>query len=308
MPSLEERKQRQVGAAPVAARWPRGRLRPVVISAAALHLLALAAVIVAPVWWPWVLGALAAVHLLLAAVGLWPHSGLLGPNITRLPATAAARGEIALTFDDGPDPEVTPAVLDILEAHGVHATFFCIGEQVLRHPAICREILRRGHAVESHSQRHQHTFSLLGPQGYRRELIAAQRTFRRVAGREPDFFRAPAGLRNLFLEPALLESGLRLVSWTRRGYDTRERRPEKVLRRLRRGLAAGDILLLHDGQGARTRDGRPVVLDVLPQLLNDIRRSGLVSVTLRDAHAGEPTVMPECAGGGQQGIVRSSAG
>ena len=116
-----------------------------------------------------------------------------------------------------------------------------------------------------------------------REIARAQARLADVAGDAPRFFRAPAGLRNPFLAPVLDRLGLRLVSWTRRGFDTVRREPAGVLARLGDGLAAGDILLLHDGNAARTRGGRPVVLEVLPALLERMRAARLRPVTLADA-------------------------
>jgi len=106
---------------PVPTLW---RPTPLLVFSILLHIAAAMAVLVAPTLWRWALGAVLANHALLTAIGLWPRSRLLGPNLTRLPAAAAARGEVALTFDDGPDPRVTPQVLDILAAHGVRAKFF----------------------------------------------------------------------------------------------------------------------------------------------------------------------------------------
>src|SRR5487761_2688661 len=186
----------------------------------ALHLLALIGVIAEPAQWRWALGAVLADHALLALLGLWPRCRWLGPNWTQLPAASTARNEIALTIDDGPDPAVTPQVLDILDRHAAQATFFCIGEKAARYPDLCREIARRGHAVENHSQHHRHHFALLGRAGLMRELQAAQDTLAAIAGRRPAFFRAPAGLRNPFLDPVLARLGLRLVSWSARAYDT----------------------------------------------------------------------------------------
>ena len=100
--------------------------------------------------------------------------------------------------------------------------------------------------------------------------------------------RAVAGLRNPFLEPILARHGLQLASWTRRGYDPRNADPAQVLARLTRGLAAGDILLLHDGHGATTAAGQPVVLAVLPPLLAALRARGLKPVTLDAACAPAP--------------------
>ena len=251
-------------------------------ASAALHVAAGAAALLAPAAWPWALGAVAANHLALTAGGLWPRSRWLGRNWTRLPDEAAARHEVAITIDDGPDPAVTPAVLDLLDAHGVRATFFVIGEAVQRHPALAREIARRGHGVQNHSDRHSHAFSLLGPRAMAREIGAAQARIGDAVGVAPCWFRAPAGLRNPFLAPVLDRLGLELVSWTRRGYDTARGDPARVLARLGRGLGAGDILLLHDGHSARGPGGEPVVLAVLPALLERVARQGLRPVTLAE--------------------------
>ena len=251
----------------------------------ALHGLALAAVIAEPAQWRWALGAVAINHLLLTAVGLWPRSTWLGPNWSRLPATATARNEIALTIDDGPDPLVTPQVLDILDRHAAQATFFCVGEKAARYPELCREIIRRGHAVENHSQHHRHTFSLLGPRGFRRELEAAQHTLSQITGQRPVFFRAPAGLRNPFLDPVLAQLGLTLASWSARGFDTRIGDAERVKHALLHELRAGAILLLHDGNAARTPQGVPVILNVLPAVLESAAAAGLNFVSLRNAHS-----------------------
>ena len=248
-----------------------------------LHVLALAAVIAAPAQWRWALGAVLANHALLVLLGLWPRSHWLGPNWTRLPAAATARNEIALTIDDGPDPVVTPQVLELLDRYAAQATFFCIGEKAARHPDLCREILRRGHAVENHSQHHRHHFSLLGRSGITRELQAAQDTLTTITGQRPLFFRAPAGLRNPFLDPVLARLGLRLANWSARGFDTRTGDGERVKNKLLRGLRAGAILLLHDGNAAHTPGGIPVILEVLPAVLAAAKAANLRFVTLRHA-------------------------
>jgi peptidoglycan/xylan/chitin deacetylase (PgdA/CDA1 family) len=248
-----------------------------------LHLLALVAVIAEPVRWRWALGAVLANHMLLMLAGLWPRSHWLGPNWTRLPDAAIARNEITLTIDDGPDPIVTPQVLDMLDRYAVRASFFCIGEKAARHPGLCREIVRRGHTVENHTQHHRHHFALSGRSGLMRELQAAQDTLAAITGQRPLFFRAPAGLRNPFLDPVLTKLGLRLVSWSARGYDTRTGDAGRVKQRLLHGLRAGAILLLHDGNAARTPDGIPVILDVLPAALAAASSANLRFVTLRQA-------------------------
>jgi peptidoglycan/xylan/chitin deacetylase (PgdA/CDA1 family) len=257
---------------------------PLILAAILAHLAAIVAVVVDLAYWPWTLAIIVLAHLALTAAGLWPRSRLLGPNWVRLPPEAAARGEIALTIDDGPDPEVTPATLDILERHHVRATFFCIGERARAHPELINEIVNRGHAVENHSHHHRHHFSFFGPRRMREDIAAAQDILGKLSGQTPRFFRAPAGLRNPLLEPVLVRLGLTLVSWTRRGFDTRETRADIVLARLARQLAAGDILLLHDGHAARDAHGQPVILAILPPLLDTIARAGLKPVTLASCH------------------------
>ncbi len=261
---------------------PRWRPSPLLVASGAIHLSAAAALIARPHTWPWALGALAINHLALAGAGLWPRSQLLGSNWTHLPGREGISG-VAITIDDGPDPDVTPQVLAQLDAERASATFFCIGERVLRYPDLAQEIVRRGHAIENHSQRHHHNFSLLGPASMYAEVAKAQECILRVTGSRPLFFRAPAGLRNPFLDPVLLRLELQLASWTRRGFDTVSTDAAAVLRRLAGPLQGGDILLLHDGHAARGRDGRAVILDVLPRLFAALKSRGLKSVTLRSA-------------------------
>jgi peptidoglycan-N-acetylglucosamine deacetylase len=256
----------------------------VIAASMGLHGAALVSFGTHPELWPWALGAVAANHAVLTALSILPRSGLLGPNMHRLPPESARRGEIAITFDDGPDPEVTPRVLDLLDAHGARASFFCIAENAARHPALCREIVRRGHAVENHSRHHRYTFALRGMAGMRAEIETAQAILTELCGRPPRFFRPPAGVRNPFLDPVLHALGLRLVSWTRRGFDT-VHRPGYVAWHLLRGVAAGHILLMHDGNSARSASGEPVVLDVLPRVLEAARARNLRPVALHQAVA-----------------------
>lgn len=269
--------------------------RPALLAkaSAVCHLGAGVTVAAAPAAWPWALGAVTLNHAVITVSGLLPRSNWLGDNIVRLPAAAAQRHEVSLTLDDGPDPAVTPAVLDLLDVHHARATFFCIAENARRHPALCREIVRRGHSVQNHTEHHSHNFSFLGGAGFAREIGQAQDTLAQITGELPRFFRAPAGLRNPFLGPVLQRLELQLVSWTRRGFDTVQRQPARVLDKLGKGLAAGDILLLHDGNAARTADGEPVVLQVLPALLQRFAQHGLRAVTLAEAMPAPPSEASE---------------
>jgi peptidoglycan/xylan/chitin deacetylase (PgdA/CDA1 family) len=244
----------------------------------AAHGLGAAAVVVAPEGWRVVVAALLANHAVIGVSGMWPQSRLLGPNLVRLPEPPKAK--VALTFDDGPDPQVTPGVLDILDSHRAKATFFCIGRRVEAYPALAMEILARGHAVENHSYSHPFTFAFGATRSMEREVLGAQHAIERATGRRPRFFRAPVGIRNPWLEPCIAKAGLSLVSWTRRGFDAVSRDPEAVTRRILRGLRAGDILLLHDGGVARNAAGRPVVLEALPRVLDALAARSLTSAAL----------------------------
>ncbi len=244
---------------------------------AGLHAGAVIALLARPQWWPWILAAVFLNHVLLALIGLWPKSRWLGANMLRLPDTAAGRNEIALTFDDGPDPDLTPRVLDILDSHRAKASFFVIGDKAAAHPELVREIARRGHSIENHSQTHSNVFGFFAWGALRKDIGAAQDIIAGITGQSPGFFRSPMGIRNPLVDPVVVQLGLRYVTWTRRGFDTVARDPAVVLKRLTRGLAAGDILLLHD---RRTRNQRAMVLEVLPALLEKIAAAGLKPVSL----------------------------
>jgi peptidoglycan-N-acetylglucosamine deacetylase len=248
-------------------------------ASAALHVGAIAGLSVG-VLWPWSLCLVLTNHAILTVAGLWPRSTLLGENIRCLPQAACDANQVAITIDDGPDPHVTPLVLDLLDSFKAKASFFCIGSAVLAYPELACEIIRRGHSIENHSYTHRHYFSLMGMSALRREISKAQDAIAQVTGYTPLYFRAPAGLRNPFLDPVLHSLNLKLVSWTRRGFDTVTNDPEKILARLGNGIAAGDILLLHDGNSAKTQADQPVVLEVLPKLLIALQSHGLHPVAL----------------------------
>lgn len=263
-----------------AGRW---RPSPLITASVGVHGAALATLAASPRSWGMALTAILGNHLVIGGAGMFPRCGWLGPNLTRLPA-ASAHGElVALTFDDGPDPEVTPAVLDLLSAAGARATFFCIGQRAAQHPRLVAAIRAGGHGVENHSYGHPHSFALRGPRSMKQEILKAQDAIEQSGGGRPRFFRAPAGIQNPWLDGVLANAGLSLVSWTRRGFDTVARDGSRVTARLTHGLGAGDILLLHDGSSARGLSGRPVVLEVLPRLLEEMNRKGLRSEALHAA-------------------------
>lgn len=258
------------------------RPSPAIKTSAVLHLGAVAALGLG-VAWPWAVGTLVANHVLLTAAGLWPRSMMLGANMRHLSPEASAARQVTVTIDDGPNPQVTPAVLDILDAANAKASFFCIGRAVETYPLLAREIVIRGHSIENHSYTHSHHFSLMGFNALKTEISKTQDVIFQTTGYKPRYFRAPAGLRSPLLDPVLQNLNLELVSWTRRGFDTVTQDPDKVRERLEHKLKAGDILLLHDGNCAITSTGQPVILEVLPKLLAKLQNSGLQAVSLNYA-------------------------
>ncbi len=271
-----------------------GRWRPVPLGWASLawHGFCLLALLWHPAGWAYWLALLALNHVLLTLLVFLPRNHWLGRTLTRLPAEAVARRQIALTFDDGPDPEVTPQVLDLLDRHGARASFFCIGHRVRQHPELVREMAARGHTVENHGDAHSPVFALWGMARMRHDLLAMQQALHDAGLPPARFFRPTAGFRNPMLDPVLARTGLQLAMWTRRSFDTRDGDATHVLARLTRHLAAGDILLLHDGNSARTPQGRPVVLEVLPQLLQRLQDEGLQPVHLQQAFSLKQNTSP----------------
>lgn len=160
---------------------------------------------------------------------------------------ATARREVWLTIDDGPDPDDTPRILELLAAQGARATFFAIGENAARHPGIIRAIVAAGHEVGHHTQTHPAgSFWHASPARVARELDAGLETLRR-AGARPTRFRPPAGIKNLWLGPALRARGLTGVGWSARGLERRRGGVEAVADRALHQVGPGSILLLHEG-------------------------------------------------------------
>lgn len=262
------------------ARVLTGAWRPpaLILASMALHGAALGSVAALPQAWPWALGAVLANHLLLTALTLFPNGQLLGRSLCRLPPQQAG-GHVALTFDDGPDPEVTPLLLALLERYDARATFFCIGERAARYPELVQEIVARGHTIGNHTMHHPGWFALLGPGGQRREWQDAENVLQRL-GVESRLARAPLGLRSPISDLALHRCRLRHVGWSQRGFDTRCGDPALVLARITRRLREGDIILLHDANAELDAHGVPVCLSVLERLLPLLASRALSSIRL----------------------------
>lgn len=242
-------------------------------------MIALFLIMVIPERWELALSLLLGNFFIVGFLVMCPRCMFLGANIVRLPGPAIGRKEVALTFDDGPDVRVTPLVLDLLDRFKVKASFFCIGEKADAHPELLEEIIKRGHSVENHSYHHRNLFAFYSSSALKIEIISTQKTFSKN-GIKARFFRAPMGFRSPLLDSVLRDCNLEHVAWTRRGFDTVWKKSDGVFRRLARHLSAGDVLMLHDGGSAMTSEGQPVVVAVLPELLERCAALGLRGVSL----------------------------
>ncbi|MBI4702311.1 MAG: polysaccharide deacetylase family protein [Deltaproteobacteria bacterium] len=199
------------------------------------------------------------------------RAGMLADVLCRGPA--GARG-VALTFDDGPDPEHTPRVLDLLDRFGARAAFFVIGRKAEQHPELVRAIARRGHALGIHGYAHDRLMSLRWPGAVRRDLERALGAVQGATGERPRMFRPPVGPLSQSMARVLRRFGLRVVGWSVRGLDGRRgARPERVVRRVVPRLRHGAIVLLHDA--AEYGDREPAGVQALPEILAAVARAGL---------------------------------
>jgi len=191
---------------------------------------------------------------------------------------ADARG-VALTFDDGPSPEHTPRVLDLLDEAGVKATFFVIGKKVEAHPELVRDIARRGHAVGVHGYAHDRLFSLRSPAVVRADIERAAKAIEAVLGERPVMFRPPIGYTSPRMAKGLgeLDFDLSVIGWSARGLDGLSRaRAERVAARVVPRLEDGAIVLLHDA--AEHDDFTPASIAALPRILDAMAARNLPGV------------------------------
>ena len=203
-----------------------------------------------------------------------PSRGFYLPIVSR-----GKRGEsaVALTFDDGPDPEITPRLLDLLDRHGACATFFVAGEKAARHPGIIRDILSRGHTIGNHSYSHLPFLMLMGMRKLRREVKAAQSVLGRF-GIVPLAFRPPVGVTNPHLWRVLLEQGMYCVNFRRRAVDMGNFRIAHLSSKVLKKVAPGDILVLHDV--APPRASAELLLAEFDALIRGLKEQGLEIVPL----------------------------
>ncbi|GGL86739.1 polysaccharide deacetylase familiy protein [Streptomyces fumigatiscleroticus] len=223
----------------------------------------------------------------------------IGPAATWLPglrhrcfpalAGAGRPDHVALTFDDGPDPVSTPRFLDLLDALGVRATFFVLGESVVRYPAQVRETVRRGHELGVHGWSHDRPW-LPSPGRDARELARAARAVHEVTGRPPRWYRPPYGILTSGRWAAARRARLRPVLWTAWGRDwTADATPASVRATVAADLRGGGTLLLHDTDRAAAPGCWHAALGALPAIIGGCHDAGLALGPLSEHGVGTTT-------------------
>lgn len=233
--------------------------------------------------------AAAATGAAFAAAWSLPALAPLVPSLSRslgiprtLPAGDGGGGapRVALTFDDGPHPRGTPAVLEALAAAGARATFFLVGEQVRREPALAREVVAAGHGVALHGDRHRVQLRV-PPRALAEDLDRGHATVAEATGVAPRLYRPPLGIFSPAGLALVRRRGWEPLLWSRWGHDWRlHRTPGQIAAELTERLAPGDVLLLHDADHYSQPGSWQRTAAALPAVLAEIERRGLLATAL----------------------------
>ncbi len=200
--------------------------------------------------------------------------------VTRLPSPSRS---VSLTFDDGPHPEGTPAVLEVLGEAGVTATFFVLGEAVRRHRGLVATILAAGHEIALHGDRHL-AHALTSPRSVVRDLERGRAEVEQGAGRPVSAVRAPYGAASLATLAHARRHDLTVAGWTRWGWDWRAgATPESIAADATRSLSGGEVILLHDSDAYSAPGSWRSTVAALPAILRTLERDGLAVAPLCDA-------------------------
>ena len=223
-------------------------------------------------------GALACAAGAAAYATFAPRASLWSPVIWHGDRGGEAR--VALTFDDGPSPDSTAAVLDALGELGVRAAFFAIGLNAARHPALLRRINDEGHLIGNHSFDHHHGGTMRGDRYWRDQLGRTDEVIGMETGRRPLFFRPPMGFKTPHVARAARRRGQHMITWTRRARDGLPTTEGRILSRLARPTGAGDIVALHDGIEPHGRRRAEATVRAIRPLVRAWGESGLRVVRL----------------------------
>jgi peptidoglycan-N-acetylglucosamine deacetylase len=222
--------------------------------------------------------ALAAASIGAVAYGVFaPRSTLFGPVISR--ARLTDRNAVALTFDDGPTPDSTDAILDILRRENVRATFFVIGRYAAQHPSLLRRVHDEGHLIGNHTFDHSRLGMFCGRRYWVDQVRRTNDLVRELTGQAPALFRPPMGFKCPPVMHGASINNCRVVTWTRRAFDGVRTSPRSIVRKLS-CAEPGEILLLHDGRDPASRRRLGATADALPDVIAGLRERAIEMLRL----------------------------
>jgi peptidoglycan-N-acetylglucosamine deacetylase len=217
--------------------------KKIIASSCFLLIIAIATDLFFPVSIWFYIGIVIAAIALLAYGSISIRSGFYCPVIN---SVASGDKVIALTFDDGPDEQVTPQVLDLLKKHQVKAAFFCVGSRVMKHPNLIERVDKEGHIIGSHGFSHHFFFDLFSGKRMEEELVKTGKLVQRAVHKKPRMFRPPYGVTNPVLARVLRKMNYHIIGWSLKSKDTVIRDEQKLYKRLTEKLGNADIILFHD--------------------------------------------------------------
>jgi peptidoglycan/xylan/chitin deacetylase (PgdA/CDA1 family) len=231
---------------------------------------------------------------------LVPQLEMYGDVAWRGPSDAP---RVALTFDDGPNPETTRRILGLLSVTRHRATFFMVGQKVEQHPDVVREVLAAGHGIGLHGYLHDRLYSFRAPRWVERDIERASHAVERAAGVAPSLFRPPVGYVSHRTSSGARRAGVTLVAWSARGIDgLGATDPARVARRIEKKLRPGAIVMLHDA--AERDDFVPASLEALPLVLAALDAKGLTGVPVHALLGISSERAPHGGRGAQASAVR----
>jgi peptidoglycan-N-acetylglucosamine deacetylase len=192
------------------------------------------------------------------------NSFLFGTPITRL---SSGSRSVALTFDDGPNPDATPAILAALQARGVRATFFILGRHAEQWPELVKRVAEEGHAIGNHGYFHR-KLHFKSPRYVRADLTLGTDTIERASAVRPTLFRAPHGFRSPWVSSIARSLGQRTVGWSLGVWDSDRPGVDVIAHRAVTGAHPGSILLLHDGDGYDAAGDRMQTARAVPLIVD----------------------------------------
>ncbi len=201
-----------------------------------------------------------------------PNWNFFGRAILNIRHQPLGRDAVALTFDDGPSLH-TAKILDVLKAEGIQATFFFLGRNIERYPEVARRAEAEGHQIGYHGYSHT-KLHLKGLEFIRLELDLSERVFEKAGLRKPQLIRLPHGFKNIFVVKEIERRGLTLCGWGRGVWDSKKPGVSVIVQRSK-SLMPGEILLLHDGDGAKENPDRAQTVEALPLIIESYKSRGL---------------------------------